>query len=148
MKFLNPVTLKIEESELIEYLQFGISAEEILTTGVAKIKYLFKERVPLPQVKNKPVYYKVELFENDQYIMEEKYLSYIIALILSSLCGKEQTSEKFITAVPAELDSAYITPMSLLTYLNYGIGHPIQVEVTRKYIVDGELKDMEVYYLV
>lgn len=148
MKFLDPKALKISEINFTDSLQFDIYARDILTIKLARLAEMFKENVPKPQSANRPITYVVNLFEEKDYIVEEKMLKFVMGLILNALNEDEVTRDRLISKIPESMSSVYATELSILNYLNYSKGNPIQISVTRQYIDNEELVDSEVFSLV
>lgn len=148
MKFLDPQITKIGDYKLVDYLQFDIYAEDILSAKMAQVLTVFRKVVPKPKNKNKPICYKVTLYENEDNYIKEELLIYFMGLILSSLTQTEPTKIPLVTELSEELRIIYASPLSVLNYINYGPGNPIQIEVTRKELKDGVIVDSEVFYLI
>ena len=148
MKFLDPQITKIGDYKIVDYLQFDIYAKDILSAKMAQVLAVFQKAVPKPKNKNKPICYKVTLYENEDNYIKEELLTYFMGLILSSLTQTEPTKIPLVTELPEKLKTIYASPLSILNYINYGPGNPIQIEVTRKELKDGEVIDSEVFYLI
>lgn len=148
MKFLDPASLKISEISYADHLQFDLSAKDFLTMKVVDLTNLFMSKMPKPQHKNKPVSYVVTLIEEKDYILNERHLKIIPSLMLNSLSGSEVTREPFVKKIPKELNEVYASDLSILNYINYGTGHPIQIAIRRNYVQEGVVLDSEVYYLI
>lgn len=148
MKFLDPASLKISEIGYADHLQFDLSAKDFLTMKVVDLTDLFISKMPKPQHKNKPVSYLVTLIEEEDYVLHERHLRIIPSLMLNSLSGSEVTREPFVKKIPKELNEVYASDLSILNYINYGTGHPIQIAIRRNYIQEGVVLDSEVYYLI
>lgn len=147
MKFLNPKSLEISDINFTDYIQLDIDSKVLLTTKVARLIAMFDEIVPKPKTENRPVTYVVNVFEENDYLLEDSVVNYVMGLILTSLNQDEPTRDKLITLVPESMSSVSAPELSILGYLNYSKGNPIQIQLTRV-LDNGSGPEEKVNYLI
>lgn len=151
MLFLDPQSASIIEIGAFDAYQVDLYAKDVLGIQegvVPNIKELLSSIVKKPVHKTKPVCYNFFLHEEEDTILTDSEIGWILNGVLTSLTGDTRTREKHLT-IFEEQERVQASHFSIIDYINYGPGVPIQILFTRSMYDDNEeLIDSEETYLV